>query len=254
MLTIAQTPIFSHEATQKAIRIVKDYVYDLYFPIHDLAVEDIFTYGAALISIESMIYQVDLVAEVAKNQNICESENKHFDTLKIQQYNFISLLKELNFYDSKIAEQLAIGEEYVKLENKIMAAGILEHSEIIRVAELRPCDVRLLHRILFMMLGKPYDEKLFAVLWPIEVIADIENDFKHYTDDVAQKNYNTYRMFVQLYRENASEQIQLELKRYETLFEEKLASFPIDIQQKLVKIFYQFRQTHSSTIPTPILE
>ena len=254
MLDITQIPLFSHEATQKSAHIVKDYVCDLYFLFHGLSYKDIFTYCPILISIESMVYQVDLVAENAKKQNVVKTKNEDFKTLTMQKYSFIKLLKKIDFYDSIIAEQLAMGEEYVKLENKIMAEAVIDHSEVMRVAELRPCDVRILHCILFRMLGKPYDEKLLSVLWPVEVIADIENDFKHYADDVAKKSYNTYRMFVKLYEENAPARIKAELDRYENLFKEEVANFSLDIQQKLMALYSQFRQTHSAAIPKPIIE
>lgn len=254
MLSITQTPLFSCEAMQKAVRIVKDYVYDLYFPAHGLSSNEFFTYCPTLVSIESLIYQVDLVAENSKNIDIVYSKNEDYQSLLILKHSFPKLLKELDLYDSVIEKELVRGEEYVKLENKITAEGVIKHSEVMRVAELRPSDVRLLHCILFRLLGKPYDEKLLSLLWPVEVIADIENDFKDYADDVAKERYNTYRMFVKLYKENAPEYIKAELDNYENLFKERIATFPTNIREKLMALYSQFRQGSSAAIPQPLIE
>lgn len=254
MLAITQTPLFSYEATQSAARIVKDFVYDLYFPVHGLSSKDIFTYCPTLISIESMVYQVDLVAENAKAVNVVQTENQDFQTLTMQKYSFFKLLKKLDFYDSEIEKQLAMGEEFVKLENKVTAEGVIDHSEVMRIAELRSSDVRLLHCILFRLLGKPYDEKLLSLLWPVEVIADIVNDFIDYADDVNQDQYNTYRMFVKLYKEKAPDYIKAELDKYENSFKDQLNLFSIDDKQSLISACSQFLKAHSAEIPQPILE
>lgn len=254
MLTISQTPLFSYEALQKSSLIVNDYVYDLYFPIHGLSSRDIFTYCPTLLAIESMVYQVDLVAENAKNVNVVQAKNEDFKTLTMQKYSFMKLLKKIGFDDLLIKKELANGEEYVKLENKVTSGGVIQHSEVMRIAELRPSDVRLLHCILFHLLKKPYDENLLSLLWPVEVIADIENDFKHYPDDVAKERYNTYHSFVKLYKEKAPNYIKAELEHYENLFKEKLATFPTNMQQNLMALYSQFRQKNSFSIPKPILD
>lgn len=254
MLTITQAPLFSYEAMQSASRIVKDFVYDLYFPVHGLSSKDIFTYCPTLISIESMVYQVDLVAENAKKINVVQTENEDFQTLTIQKHSFLKLLQELDFYDSQIEKQLIMGEEFVKLENKITAGGAIEHSEVVRIAELRSSDVRLIHCILFRLLGKPYDEKLLSLLWSVEVIADIVNDFIDYADDVNKDQYNTYRMFVKLYKEKAPDYIKVELDKYENSFKDQLNLFSLDEKQSLISVCSQFLKTHSSEIPQPIIE
>ncbi|RCJ15483.1 hypothetical protein A6S26_34440 [Nostoc sp. ATCC 43529] len=254
MLAITQTPLFSYEATQSATRIVKDFVYGLYFPVHGLSSKDIFTYCPTLISIESMVYQVDLVAENAKYFNVVQTKNEDFQTLTMQKYSFLELLKKLDFYDSQIERQLAMGEEFVKLENKVTAGGLVEHSEVIRIAELRSSDVRLLHCILFHLLGKSYNEKLLSLLWSVEVIADIVNDFLDYADDVNKDQYNTYRMFVKLYKEKAPDYIKVELDKYENSFKDQLNLFPIDEKQRLISACSQFLKAHSAEIPQPIIE
>ena len=254
MLAITQTPLFSYEAVQKATQIVKDYVCDLYFPAHGLSFKDFFPHSPVFIAIESMVYQVDLVAENAKSANVVQTQNEDFHTLTMQKHSFAKLLNTLDLYDSMIEKQLAMGEEYVKLENKITAGGVIEHSEVMRVAELRPSDVRLLHCILFRILKKPYDEKLLSLLWSVEVIADMINDFNHYADDVAKDSYNTYRMFVKMYKEKAPDYMKAELEKYKNLFQEKVENFPIDIKQNLQGVYFQFFQTHFTAIPQPIIE
>lgn len=254
MLAITQTPLVSYEAMQKAARIIK-YVYQFYFPIHGLSSEDICTYYPTLTSVEATIYQADLIMESGQSTNITPEEHEDNNrNLNILKDTLLTLLKELDFYDLTIANELARGEEFIKLENKIMVGGVIKYPEVMRVAELRSSDVRLLHLILFRLIGKPYDEKLLSLVWPVEVIADIEDDFSSYADDVATERYNTYRMFVSLYKENAPEYIKAELDYYENLFKERIAAFSNDEKPALMALYSRFRQAHFSAIPKPILE
>lgn len=254
MLTTIQTPLVSYQAIQKAARIIK-YVYRFYFPLHGLDLEDIFIYYPTLTSVESMIYQADMIMEKGQNAKIfCTPNDNDKSGLKILKASLVNLLKELNCYDSTIEKELARGEEFIKLENKIMLGEVIKHSDVMRVAELRSSDIRLLHLVLFRLLGKAYDEKLLSLVWPVEVIADIEDDFNGYADDVAQGGYNTYRIFVALYKENAPKYIKAELDYYENLFKERLATFPEAKRQDLMALYSQFRQANSTAIPQPIIE
>jgi len=256
MKSITQTPLFSCEAVQKAAPIVNDYFRNLYFPIHDIYEQEFFTYLPTLLAVECLVYQADLTAENAKKVNLLQGKGSYFKELTKLKFSFINILKGLNSYDSIIEKEVARGEEFIKLENKINrnSEGIIEHSDIRRIAELRPSDVRLLHCILFRMLDKPYDEKLLSLLWPVEIIADLQNDLNHYTADVDQKQYNTYRMFVKLYKERASDYIKAELNHYENLFKERVLTFPIDERQRLMTVYSKFLQSRYFDIPEPILE
>lgn len=254
MLATIQAPLVSYQAIQKAARIIK-YVYRFYFPLHGLDLEDIFTYYPTLTSVESIIYQADIIMENGQNTKISYTPNDDDRSgLKILKASLVNLLKELNCYDSTIEKELTRGEDFIKLENKIMLGEVIKHSDVMRVAELRSSDVRLLHLVLFRLLEKAYDEKLLSLVWPVEVIADIEDDLSGYADDVAQGNYNTYRMFVALYQENAPKYIKAKLDYYESLFKERLSTFPEDKRQDLMALYSQFRQANSVAIPQPIME
>lgn len=254
MLVTNHLPLISHEAIQKASRIFK-YVYKFYFPIHGLEVEDIFIYYPTLTSVESIIYQADLIMEMGQNANISYIPNEtDISGLKMLKDSLLSLLRQLDLYDPVIEQELAKGEEFIELENQIIIRGFKKHSEIMRVAELRSSDVRLLHLILFRMLKKNYDHQLLSVLWPVEVIADIEDDFKCYINDVNEGAYNTYRMFVKLYKEKAPEYMKRELNHYENLFYERLADFPMAKRETLMALYTQFKETFFVQIPQPIIE
>lgn len=250
----SQKPLISYEAIQKAARIIK-YVYKFYFPIHGLEAEGIFIYYPTLTFVESIIYQADLIMEMGQNAKIsCIPNETDTSGLKMLKDSLLSLLKQLDLYDAVIEQELAKGEEFIKLENEIIIRGFKKHSDIMRVAELRSSDVRLLHLILFRMLNKKYDEQLLSLLWPVEVIADIEDDFKCYINDVNEGVYNTYRMFVKLYKENAPEYIKRELNYYENLFYERIATFPLAKRELLMTLYTQFRETFFVQIPQPIIE
>ena len=253
MVTISQRPIISYQAMQKAARITQ-YVYQFYFPLHGIPLADIASYYPTLTTIESIIYQADFVMEkyqdLGGELSLCQDYSRQIRELK---NSLICLLHELDLYDPVIEDRLLKGEEFIKLENEIMLKAAISHSDIINVAESRSSDVRLLHHILFRMLKKQYDERLISLVWPAEVIADIEDDFKSYADDVSENHYNTYHMFVLLYQEDAPEKINSEIFRYEQMFEERLLQFSSKERAMFSELYHRFRHIHDARIPEPDL-
>ena len=240
-------------AMTKAAGIVKDYVYDFYSPIHQLSWRDTVRCLPLLLLLEYMVYQADAVAENSKDIDLARVKNRDFEKLTAHKERFIKLLKRLDFYDRLIEHELDMGEQFLRLENKLTSGHPIERADVMRTAELRSSDVRLLHCLMFRLLKRPYDEGLLSLLWPVEVIADIGNDFNHYADDVAKGSYNTYSMFVKLYGERAPEQMQLELQKYEKLFLERLDLYPTSRKDKLLDLCTRFYRTHTMTIPAPII-
>jgi hypothetical protein len=245
--------IASYNALRKSSRIIKDYVFDLYYPIHRLSWRDRLRCSPLLIFIEYMVYQVDSIAENSRNVDLDKKKNDDYEALTAYKAKFIRLLQWLNSYNSFVEREIEMGEQYLRLENKVTANQQIEHSDVMRIAELRPSDVRLLHCLLFSLLRKPCDEELLSLLWPVEVIADIGNDFSHYADDVAHGRYNTYAMFVKLYREKAPDRIRSAIETYENLFLERLARFPPDRRAELMSLCARRYRAHSAIVPDPIL-
>ena len=245
MSSVNIQPYISYKGMQKSARILRDFT-TFYFPLHGLCDQDFFTYYPLLGFVEALIYQADQDLEAGKVDEKPYTRNKNI---------ILSLLKEIDCYDPLIERELDNGEEYVDLESKMMYSGKFSYEDIIKAVKLRPFDFRVLHCILFRMMNKPFDEKILALIWPVETIADIEDDIYQYPEDVENNHYNTYRMFVKLYGKDAPNRLQKELDYFSDIFRGKLSQYQESEQRRYLDIFSLFRERMPSpSIPPPIIE
>lgn len=250
--------VVTYQAARRAGGIVKDYVLDCYYPIHQVSWRDKLRCSPVLWFIEYLVYRADEVAEAGKDIDLDIARNREYTTLVAYKARFIRVLQRLGLYDRCAEREIEMGEQYLRLENRVTSGRShrsrrsADHDEVMRIAELRPSDVRLLHCLLFGLLGQPCDEALLSLLWPVEVIADIGNDFSHYTDDVSHGRYNTYDMLVNLHGREAPEVVRSEIRRYERLFLDRLEHVPSDRRPALLRICSRLYRRHTATIPEPV--
>lgn len=244
----------SFVAPHKAARIFKDYVLDLYYPVHRLSLRDRLKCSPILLFTEYMVYRADAVIEKSKDIDLDVVKNHDYDALHRAKRRFEAILRRANCYNSSVARQIDLGEQYVRLENKVTSNRTVDYSEVMRLAELRPSDVRLLHSMIFALLKRPCDDDLLALLWSVEVLADIGNDLVHYGADVARGQFNTYAMFARLYGRNAPERIRAEISRYERRYLAELARFPAARQAQLNVLCARRYRRQTEVIPDPLPE
>ncbi|MYT28566.1 MULTISPECIES: hypothetical protein [unclassified Streptomyces] len=221
------------EVPSKAARIFKDYAVNLYFPANRMSALQRLRCTPPLLLVEYLVYRVDSVTEGAKDVDLDVARNADYDKLHAYKARFESLLRRAHAYNGVVAREIGNGERYVRLENKVTSSRTVDHADVLRLAELRPSDVRLLHGMTFALLGRPADTALLKLLWPVEVLADIGNDLTDYHKDVAGGQFNTYDAFVKLYGPAAPERLRTEIARYEQMFLDELAEFPRARQAEL---------------------
>lgn len=239
-------------AARSASGIVRDYVFDLYYPIHGASWRDKLHCSPVLLFIEYLVYRADAVAEAGKDIDLDVARSREYAALAAYKARFIRVLERLALYDRCVEREIERGEQYLRLENRVTSSGRADHGEVMRLAELRPSDVRLLHCLLFGLLDRPCDEALLSLLWPVEVIADIGNDFRHYAGDVARGRYNTYDVLVRLHGDDATDVVRSEIARYERQFLDRLAGFPVARRPELRRLCARLYRRHTATIPAPI--
>lgn len=244
-------PYISYLGMHKSARVLNA-VTSFYFPIYELSQKDFFTYYPVLGFVEALVYQTDEAVEANQKE-------KPFSAIKNPWYQrqnlIIDLLKERDLYHPLIEKELENLGKYYDLENQLMSQSYVTHEDVIKAAELRTSDARALHRILLQMAHIPSNEKAFEILWPLEVIADIQDDITQYKDDVEKNHYNTYHMFVKIYGKEAPNYLEEELDKYEYCFVERLSDLSMDEQKVYMKIVSQYQEEHSlPNIPEPILE
>ncbi len=250
------------EIPSKAWGIVKEYVLDLYFPAQRLTWCQRLRCAPVLFLVEYLVYRADEVAENARHVDLCtvgrddaDARNRYRYKATLDSYKATIelLLRCTGAHSEAVARQLELGERYIYLENRATSTGVASHAEVLRLAELRPSDVRLLHCMTFALLGRPVDNNLLDVLWPVEVLADIGNDLAHYHDDVAHGRFNTYDAFVRLYGGDAPIRLRAEIARYEHLLHTRLAKLPARRQNELVALCTRRYRAQTEVIPQPLL-
>ncbi|PWK36032.1 hypothetical protein BC793_12413 [Actinoplanes xinjiangensis] len=221
------------EPARKAGRIFKDYVLDLYFPAHALSWWQRVWCAPLLFLVEYLVYRVDSVTERSQHIDLEVTRAADYDTLHRYKAAFARLLRGLGVHSDAVAAQLDAGEQYVRLENRVTSGPQPSAVEVLRLVELRPSDVRLLHAMIFGLLRRPADQRMLDLLWPVEVLADIGNDISHASGDIAAGRFNTYGVFLRLYHDEAPQRLRTEIEHYERLFHERLAELPPGRRQDL---------------------
>lgn len=244
------------EATRKAFRIVKDYVFGLYFPAQRVGWLRRLRFAPKVLLVEFLVYRVDAVTERARHLDLRagdpDATRKYNAKLARYRARFESLLRRKRAHNEAVARQLDLGEEFVYLENQVTSSQTATHAEVIRLAELRPSDVRLLNAMTFALARRPVDDELIRLLWPVEVLADIANDLDHYQSDVAAGRFNTYDAFVRLYGPAAPDRLRDEIARYEGLVQSELEKFPVKRKKKLAKLTARRYRARTQLIPEPL--
>jgi hypothetical protein len=249
--------------------IVRDFGFRLYFRAQRLSWRQRLRCVPMLFLAETFVYRADAVVERAKDVDLGLGRSGDDDTVRRYRATFAAykmrfeeLLRRKHAYNEAVARQLDFGEEYLYLENKVTSNGAASHAELVRLAELRPFDLRMLHGIVFALLDRPVDNDLLDLLWPVEVLSDIGDDLKTYYSDVDAGHFNIYDSFLRFYGAAGRDQLQAEIDRYEQIFRVELAKFPADRQAELatictrryrplVEVFPEPRPLQDSRVPQP---
>ena len=237
------------EVPAKAVGIFRDYVMRLYFPANRMSRLERLRCTPLLLFVEYLVYRVDAVAEGASNVDLDAARNDDYDRLHRYKAKFESLLRRTHAYNEQVARQMECGEQYVRLENRVTSNQAVDHADVMRLAELRPSDVRLLHGMIFALTGRSCDDALIDLLWPVEVLADIGNDLAHYQRDVEQSQFNTYAMFVRMYGREAPQRLRAEIERYEHMFQSRLAGLPRERRSGLEALCTRRYRSSTRVIP-----
>ncbi len=250
----------SLEILPKVARVVLDFGFKFYFRAQRLSWWQRLRCTPMLFRAEFIVFQADAVAERAKDVDLDPTRNKDHETVRrfkatFEAYRarFEALLRRLNAHNEVVARQLDLGEEYLYLENKVTSSREATHAEVIRLAELRSFDLRMLHGMTFALLGRPVDNDLLDLLWPVEVLHDIADDVATYHQDIAAGLFNTYDAFVTLYGPAAPDRLRAETARYEQLFRTELAKFPAQRQAELDAICTRRYRALTGVLPDPQL-
>ncbi|NER36425.1 MAG: hypothetical protein F6J93_20985 [Oscillatoria sp. SIO1A7] len=227
-----------------------------YFPLYNLPMSDFFKFSPILGFIEALVYETDEEVEQLQHSGYePDMPSPWFAKQKI----ILEVLDEKNLRHFKVESYLNKLGEYFELESQLLRAKHVTHTLITQAAELRSSDYRVLHCTLLKMLGLNYNQEELneelSLMWPLEVLNDMEDDLMSYKEDVEAKHYNTYRMFVKVYGEKAAYYLKQDLYYYEHLFHQQLDQLSEVRKARFRKAWDAYRLDHPvPVIPEPILE
>jgi len=240
-------PAIAYPEMQKSILVLFDMA-AFYLPLHDQDWKEFFTYYPILGMVEGLIYQVEVAMEASGTADATRP-----NLWPSREPLITAFLVEHQLDQPVILHYLAEVGDYFQIVHHLLTTNQPTHADIIRAAETRPSDIRLLHAILLQLMGQPHDEALFDLLWPLEVLLDLKANLTEYADDLVTGHYNTYQMFVKLYGEQAPHYIEIEQQRYEMSLREKFAGASIENQRRLPQFMNQHEADYPSvSIPKPV--
>lgn len=251
MTRYTKMPIVTYESLSKAAYILEE-TFHVFKPFYGFSNETFFgLYQGVLLFVESMVYQADPEIEAGQRGAA------HFfdvDPWLARRAIVLGLLKELELLTPEMEALTDSLGRYWQLENQLMAQATISYELIDQALQLRSSDLMLLHHILHALMGLPCRSEVFEALSAMETVFELEFDLREYEQDVADNNFNTYRMFVKLYGEEAYTRMKQEVAYRQQRFEQKVSSLTEELQEQLQACFVAERERRSIfPVPTPIL-
>lgn len=234
-------PMMSFYSLKKAMPIIEEMLL-YYFPLHDLDGEDFFRLIPMLMFAEASAYQSDEEFEIQLSSSLTSSRLSVFNRI----------LNHASLHDEQLDIEAQRGLRYWKMERKLLSGASFTEDDIIESTRLKCCDYRYLHRLLFRLLNKPYDEELLELSWLVEQIGEIEDDLLQYEDDLKRNVYNTYDLFVRLYAENAPQRLQAYLDKLNEDLQQQEAQLAITRPQ-LATRWLEVQQAYAEANPSPAI-
>ncbi|MCP2727560.1 hypothetical protein [Limnofasciculus baicalensis] len=239
----------------RSCRVLREFVL-YYFPLYNLSMQDFFKFSPILGFIEALVYETDEEVEQIQSNGYRANQSSPWEAKK---KIILSVLDEHNLRHFKVESHLNKLGEYFELESQLLMTTHITHSLITQAAELRSSDYRVLHCTLLKMLGLNYTQEELneelSLMWPMEVLNDMEDDLMSYQEDVETNHYNTYRMFVKVYGEKAPYYLKQDLHYYEHLFHQQLDQLSEARKARFSKAWNAYRLDHPvPAIPEPVLE
>lgn len=238
--------LLSYHALKKARTTIEDFVQS-YFPLHRLSVsEDFFKYWDVLVFVEAAIYEMDEENEVLASQGLINPLKR----LKGEQV-LTEVLREQGLLSYHISLQLLQGKAYWQRERHLCSRMLSQEQqpaftleEVHAASESKSFDYRLLHCVLYSLIGREPDQKLSKFLFLDEHLVDIGDDLHDYEEDVLNNSFNIFRAYVHLFGQEAQLRLVERISEFEDRHRAALCELPKWMQEA-----YRSRQKQASSVP-----
>lgn len=235
-------PKIAYPEMQKSSLVLFDMAV-FYLPLYGRACENFFEFYPVLALVEGLIYQVEI-----------DLDHGEVINWEGQKEVILHFLQEHDMVDTNVEKYLNEIGDYFASVKQLMLQEHPTHEEIVKTAELRPSDIRLLHLLLVKLLWQPLDKELFALLWPMENLLDLKANITEYAIDVSSGHYNTYQMFVNKYKQNAAHHFQTEQSRYQDMFDRCFKGASEKNRARVQSMLFKHERAYPSIpLPSPVI-
>lgn len=242
-----RVPHLDYRNFKKSSSAIRNFV-RIYFPLHDLDAGTFLEGFVILLFVESALYEMDHASEaaIAAGGRVPPHFGKELRALW-------QVLIENELADARLNALLAEGARFWRLEWKLMRRQPAIWKDIVRAAELRCFDFRILHHIVFRIQKWKYDDDLISAMWPLEVIGDLEEDLRQYSSDLREDSFNTYRAIAALDRAAAPLRMAELLRSYGREFRRRLRKLPQHQRKSVLAAWRAYRaERPRPEIPVPL--
>lgn len=253
ILSPRMTPSISFYGLQKINRVLYPLAHML-APMYDYTARQfLMQFGSVITAVGALVYQADSEIEAAQRG---EAQFVGIEPWLRCRGQISALLRELGIDDPEAERLLDNVGSYWEVENELNYRGHVTAELLARAIELRSCDLLAYHHLCLHIAGVKNIAEIFEVLVPWQIYLEFAFDLLEYPDDVAARDYNTYRMFVSLYGTEAPRYLAEEIGRYAARMEARLAQLGADDQRRLRAAFHNALADIGGfpAIPAPILE
>jgi hypothetical protein len=173
---------------------------------------DFLEYMDALIYVESLVYVVDKSLEdptkksiLANGISITDEEFEEFIKNSKAFASMVYFLKDNNFYDDKIKNDIKNLLHYWKMEKFLCdesnwkIGGQISEDLLQKAMLFRSGDYRILNRMVHKIRNEEYHEPHFKFLECHELFVEILDDLLDYKEDALKKTFNIYIMYEKLF-------------------------------------------------------
>lgn len=214
-------------------------LYDMaafYLPLYGRDWEDFFDFFAPLTVVEGLVYQVEIAIDNGQPWDWATQEAK-----------IVAFLQTQNLWLPIMQRYLTELGDYFALVQQLTVSAVATPTDLARVTELRPSDIRLLHVMVARLLDEPHDEELFTLLWPLENLLDLKANLTEYQIDAATGHYNTYNMALKLYGADQAYQL---IKSQQTDYQAMLQNLEKTASPRNLTRYQTFSQRHEAAYPS----
>ncbi|MCL5421124.1 MAG: hypothetical protein M1461_01440 [Nitrospirae bacterium] len=175
-----------YHSLSKASRALKAFSL-LYLPFHNESIEFFFHHFGLFSFLEASVYLADETNEDNKARPLI---NQSLSLLR-------SFLRQQNLLDTQCKALLVNAKQYYDIEQRFID-GKYNYDKVLAANTYRSYDFRLLHRIMYQIKKRQYDEDVFNAFIPFEKMMELDDDRVSSIQDHEKRTFNIWNALMSI--------------------------------------------------------